>query len=422
MLKPEDRIFTNLSGQDSWYLPAASQRGDWRTATPWIQKGRKAILEEITASNLRGRGGAGFPTGKKWSFMPDPTPQCPNYLVVNADEGEPGTAKDRDILRYEPHKLLEGILIASFALQVHTCYIYVRGEFHEPILHLNHALQEAYRLKLLGPQSAGTLWALQVHIHSGAGAYICGEETALLESLEGKRGLPRLKPPFPAQKGLYGCPTIINNVESLAVIPAILQRGAQWFQSLGVPPHSTGSKIFTLSGHINRPCVVEESLGVPLKTMIEHHGKGVIGGWNNLLAVIPGGSSTPLLPAHLCDTVTLDYESLEHLQTSLGTGAIIVMNKSTSLAQAMAKLASFYHHESCGQCSPCREGTGWLWKLLTQISHTGADATLVSQLEQVAKSIKGHTICALGAAAADPILGMLRHFGPTLGQSKIQGS
>ena len=410
MLKTSDRIFVNLQGQKPWDLESARQRGDWSVFSTWIAKGREAIRNEVINSGLRGRGGAGFSTGKKWSFMPEPSDK-PHYLVVNGDEGEPGTAKDRNILRFEPHKLLEGIVLASFAIHARVCYIYVRGEFHQPIKHIKAAIDQAYAAHLIGPKA---LWPVDVFVHSGAGAYICGEETALLESLEGKRGLPRLKPPFPAQRGLYGCPTTINNVESLAVVPSILKNGALWFQNLGRAPHSAGSKIFTLSGHVHRPCNVEESLGIPLKNLIEHHGQGVQGGWNNLLAVIPGGSSVPLLPASVCQDVTMDYEALEAQGSHLGTGAVIVMNRQTPLIDIMARLAKFYMHESCGQCSPCREGTGWLWRLMETLRQGSGNSQTLDMLEKVTHSIDQRTICALGSAAAWPIQGFLRHFRPEL--------
>ena len=287
-----NRIFTNLYGEDTWQLKGAKRRGTWKHTKALLTKGQSWIIEEVIASGLRGRGGAGFPTGVKWRFMPKPG-KNPNYLVVNGDESEPGTCKDRDILGHEPHKLLEGILLASFAMNVHKAYIYIRGEYYREAERLEIAIEEAKAAGFLGPDAAGSGWAMEIVVHRGMGAYICGEETALLESLEGRRGMPRLKPPFPAAVGLYGCPTTINNVETIAVIPDILSRGAQWFSSLGVKG-STGTKIFCISGHVNHPCNIELELGLPLKKIVEDYAGGVRGGWDNLLAIIPGGSSVSL--------------------------------------------------------------------------------------------------------------------------------
>lgn len=408
MIQESDRIFTNLYGYEPWDLQGAKKRGSWIHTREMFAKGRPWIRQEILDSGLRGRGGAGFPVGRKWAFMNEPQGR-PHYLVVNADESEPGTCKDRDILRFDPHKLLEGALLGAYAIYAHTCYIYVRGEYALEVQRLEKALEEAYEEGLLGKDACGTGWDCDIYVHQGAGAYICGEETALLESLEGKRGLPRLKPPFPAMVGLYGCPTTVNNVESLAVVPTILQRGASWFASLGVP-QSTGTKLFCISGHVNTPCVVEEVMGIPLKTLIETYAGGVQGGWDNLLAVIPGGSSVPLIPKSVCDTVTLDYQALSLHKTALGTGGIIVMNRSTDIVDAIANLAHFYMHESCGQCSPCREGTGWMWRMLQRLSRGEGTFKDIDDLAQVAGQIEGHTICALGDAAAWPIQGLLRHF------------
>ncbi|MEX0839056.1 MAG: NADH-quinone oxidoreductase subunit NuoF, partial [Parvibaculum sp.] len=290
MLDDKDRIFTNLSAHHAWRRAGARARGDWDGTAEIIAKGRDWILDEMKKSGLRGRGGAGFPTGLKWSFMPKESDGRPHYLVVNADESEPGTCKDRDILRHDPQKLIEGCLIASFAMGAHACYIYVRGEFIREREQLQAAIDEAYEAGLVGRNAAGSGWDFDIYVHHGAGAYICGEETALLESLEGKKGMPRLKPPFPANVGLYGAPTTVNNVESIAVAPTILRRGATWFASLG-RPNNTGTKLFCISGHVNNPCNVEEEMGIPLKELLEKHAGGVRGGWDNLLAVIPGGSS-----------------------------------------------------------------------------------------------------------------------------------
>ncbi|MCE2951190.1 MAG: NADH-quinone oxidoreductase subunit NuoF [Alphaproteobacteria bacterium] len=408
MLKDQDRIFTNLYGDKSWRLDGALARGDWAGTKDLIERGREQVIQEMMDSGLRGRGGAGFPTGRKWSFMPKPG-KFPHYLVVNADESEPGTCKDRDILRFEPHKLIEGALIAGFAIHAHTGYIYIRGEFYQEALHLEEAIKEAYVKGLLGKNAAGSGWDFDLYVHRGAGAYICGEETAQLSSIEGGKGLPRLKPPFPAISGLYGCPTIINNVESLAVVPTILRRGAAWFAGLGVKD-SAGTKVFCISGHVNKPCNVEEELGIPLKTLIETHAGGVRGGWDNLLAIIPGGSSVPLLPKEICDTVTMDFTSLSAVKSGLGTAAVIVMDKSTDIVYAIARLSKFYMHESCGQCTPCREGTGWMWRLLMRLAKGEGTLADIDKLEDISYQIEGRTICALGDAAAWPVQGLLRHF------------
>lgn len=408
MLKKEDKIFTNLHGEESHDLKSSKKRGDWDNTKALLAKGRDFIIEEVKKSGLRGRGGAGFSTGTKWSFMPKESKK-PSYLVVNADESEPGTCKDRDILRFEPHKLIEGCLLASFAIGANSCYIYIRGEFYNEASNIQHALDEAYKDGLIGKNACGSGFDCNIYLHRGAGAYICGEETALLESLEGKKGMPRLKPPFPAGFGLYGCPTTINNVESIAVVPTILRRGASWFASIG-KPNNTGTKIFCISGHVNKPCNVEESMGIPLKEIIEKHAGGVRGGWDNLKAIIPGGSSVPLLPKSLCETLDMDFDSLRAAGSGLGTGGIIVMDKSTDIIYAIARLSKFYMHESCGQCTPCREGTGWMWRVMMRLVKGDAKKSEIDQLLEVTKEIEGHTICALGDAAAWPIQGLIRHF------------
>ena len=295
MLADKDRIFTNLYGQFDWRLAGARARGDWDGTKAILELGRDKIVDEMKASGLRGRGGAGFPTGLKWSFMPKQSDGRPCYLIINADESEPGTCKDRDILRHDPHKLIEGALIASFAMGAHASYIYIRGEFYNEALNLQAAIDEAYEAGLIGKNACGSGWDFDLYLHRGAGAYICGEETGLLESLEGKKGMPRLKPPFPAAMGLYGCPSTVNNVESIAVAPTIMRRGAAWFTAMG-RPQNTGTKLFCISGHVNKPCNVEEELGIPLRELIDKYAGGVRGGWDNLLAVIPGGASVPLLP------------------------------------------------------------------------------------------------------------------------------
>ncbi|MBX5453937.1 MAG: NADH-quinone oxidoreductase subunit NuoF [Acidobacteriia bacterium] len=413
MLSDKDRIFTNLYGLHDWRLKGARARGDWDGTAAILARGRDAIIAEVKASGLRGRGGAGFPTGVKWSFMPKTSDGRPHYLVVNADESEPGTCKDRDILRHDPHKLIEGCLIASFAMGAHVAYIYVRGEFYNEAQRLEAAIAEAYEAGLIGRNACGSGWDFDLYVHRGAGAYICGEETGLLESLEGKKGMPRLKPPFPAAVGLYGCPTTVNNVESIAVVPTILRRGAAWFSSLG-RPNNTGTKIFCISGHVNKPCNVEEELGIPLRELIERYAGGVRGGWDNLLAVIPGGSSVPLIPREICDTVLMDFDSLREVKSGLGTAAVIVMDKSTDLIRAIARLSRFYKHESCGQCTPCREGTGWLMRMMDRFVVGDAEVEEIDALEDVSRLIEGHTICALGDAAAWPVQGLVRHFRPLL--------
>lgn len=414
MLKESDKIFTNLYGQEGADITSARKRGDWDNTQALLAKGPEALIAEIKASQLRGRGGAGFPTGMKWSFMPkEPKPEKPSYLVVNADESEPGTCKDRDIIRHEPHKIVEGTLIAGFAMRAVAAYIYIRGEFYNEAKVLGQAIEEAYAAGLVGKNACGSGYDFDIYLHRGAGAYICGEETAQIESLEGKKGMPRLKPPFPAGVGLYGCPTTVNNVETIAVVPTILRRSAQWFAGLG-RENNTGTKIFCISGHVNTPCNVEAEMGIPLKELIEHYAGGVRGGWDNLLAVIPGGSSVPVLPKSICDTVLMDFDSLRAVQSGLGTAAVIVMDKTTDIIQAIERLSHFYMHESCGQCTPCREGTGWMWRIMKRMVKGEAEIEEIDMLYDLTKQIEGHTICALGDAAAWPIQGLVRHFRPVL--------
>jgi NADH-quinone oxidoreductase subunit F len=413
MLNDKDRIFTNLYGLQSPGLDGARARGEWDGTADLMGKGQDWIVDEVKASGLRGRGGAGFPTGLKMSFMPKESDGRPQYLVVNADEGEPGTCKDREIMRHDPHKLVEGCLLAGFAMRAEAAYIYIRGEFYREAEALQSAIDEAYAAGLIGENASGTGYKFDVYVHRGMGAYICGEETALIESLEGKKGQPRLKPPFPANVGVWGCPTTVNNVESIAVIPTILRRTAAWFAGLG-RENNTGTKIFSISGHVNNPCNVEEEMGIPLKELIEKHAGGVRGGWDNLLAVIPGGSSVPVLPKSICDTVLMDFDSLKAVQSGLGTAAVIVMDKSTDIVRAIARLSSFYQHESCGQCTPCREGTGWMARVMDRMVRGEAEPEEIDSLLDVTKQIEGHTICALGDAAAWPIQGLIRHFRPEL--------
>jgi len=414
MLADKDRIFTNLYGFQPWNLDAAKARGCWDNTKKLLQTGADEIIEIVKASGLRGRGGAGFPTGMKWSFMPmTPTPERPNFLVINADESEPGSCKDREIIRHDPHRLLEGALIAGFAMRARAAYIYIRGEFIYEAKVLQAAVEEAYAAGLLGKNAAKSGYDFDVFVHRGAGAYICGEETAMIESLEGKKGQPRLKPPFPAGAGLYGCPTTVNNVESIAVTPTILRRGADWFKSFG-RENNAGTKLFQISGHVNKPCTVEEAMSIPFRELIEKHAGGIRGGWDNLLAVIPGGSSVPLVPAKEIMDAPMDFDGLRALGSGLGTAAVIVMDKSTDIVRAISRLSYFYKHESCGQCTPCREGTGWMWRVMERLREGKAEVSEIDTLFEVTKQVEGHTICALGDAAAWPIQGLIRHFRPEI--------
>tara|TARA_B110000495_G_C22955870_1_gene560025 strand:- start:12 stop:1187 length:1176 start_codon:yes stop_codon:yes gene_type:complete len=391
MLKDKDRIFTNLYGFESPFLEGAIKRGDWDGTKEIIGRGHDSLINEMKESGLRGRGGAGFPTGLKWSFMPKESDGRPSYLVINADESEPGTCKDREIMRHDPHKLIEGCLIAGFAMRAISAYIYIRGEFVYEASVLEKALEEARSAGFLGKDACGSGYDFDIFVHRGAGAYICGEETALLESLEGKKGQPRLKPPFPANVGVFGCPTTVNNVESIAVVPTILRKGGAWFAGLG-RENNTGTKLFCISGHVNNPCNVEEEMGIPLKELIEKHAGGVRGGWDNLLAVIPGGSSVHMIPKSICDNVLMDFDSLRAEGTGLGTAAVIVMDKSTDLIRAITRLSEFYKHESCGQCTPCREGTGWMWRVMERLCKGEAEIEEIDMLLDVTKQIEGHTI------------------------------
>ena len=409
MLADKDRIFSNLYGKYDASLTESRARGDWDGTKDILSRGCETLIKEINDSGLRGRGGAGFPTGLKWSFMPGRLDDRPSYLVVNADESEPGTCKDRDILRHEPHKLIEGCLIAGFAMGAVATYIYVRGEFYNETVALQCAVDEAYEAGLIGKNACGTGFDHDIYVHRGAGAYICGEETALIESLEGKKGQPRLKPPFPANTGVWGCPTTVNNVETIAVTPSIMRRGASWFSSFG-RINNSGTKVFCISGHVENPCNVEESMSIPLKELINKHAGGVRRGWENLLAVIPGGSSVPLIPKAICDDVLMDFDSLSEVKSGLGTAAVIVMDKSTDIVAAITRLSQFYKHESCGQCTPCREGTGWIWRMMQRLVTGDAGMDEIDLLEQVTLQVEGHTICALGDAAAWPVQGLIRHF------------
>jgi NADH-quinone oxidoreductase subunit F len=345
--------------------------------------------------------------------MPKQSDGRPSYLVVNADEGEPGTCKDRDMMRHDPHKLVEGCLLAGYAMRAVAAYIYIRGEFFREAEALQGAIDEAKSAGLIGKNACGSGYDFDVYLHRGSGAYICGEETALIESLEGKKGQPRLKPPFPANTGVWGCPTTVNNVETIAVAPTILRRGGEWFAGIG-RSNNTGTKVFCISGHVNNPCNVEEEMGIPMRELIDRHAGGVRGGWDNLLAVIPGGSSVPLIPKSICDDVLMDFDSLKDVKSGLGTAAVIVMDRSTDIVRAIARLAKFYTHESCGQCTPCREGTGWMWRVMERLATGKAEKPEIDALLEVTYQVEGHTICALGDAAAWPIQGLIRHFRPEL--------
>jgi len=412
-LADQDRIFTNIYGRHDWRIKGAMARGQWYKTKEIVEKGSDWIINEIKASGLRGRGGAGFPSGMKWSFMNKPSDGRPKYLVVNADEGEPGTCKDREIMRHDPHTLVEGCLVAGRAMGARAGYIYIRGEFYNEASNLQVAIKEAYDAGFLGKNACGSGYDFDLFVHRGAGAYICGEETALIESLEGKQGKPRLKPPFPADVGVFGCPTTVTNVETVAVAPTICRRGGDWFAGFGRARNS-GTKLFNISGHVNNPCTVEEEMSIPLKDLIKIHAGDVIGGWDNLLCIIPGGSSTPLIPKKVCDDVMMDFDALVAAQTGLGTAAIIVMNKQTDVVKAIARLALFYKHESCGQCTPCREGIDWMNTMMWRFTEGNAKAEEIDMIWELSKQIEGHTICALADGAAWPVQGLIRHFRPEL--------
>ncbi|SAL97227.1 hypothetical protein [Absidia glauca] len=412
-LSDEDRIFTNLYLKHDYRLKGALKRGDWYKTKELVLKGHDWIIQEMKESGLRGRGGAGFPSGLKWSFMNKPLDGRPRYLVINADEGEPGTCKDREIMRGDPHKLIEGCLLAGSAMKANAAYIYIRGEFYQEASHLQEAINEAYAAGLIGKNACGSGYDFDVYIHRGAGAYICGEETSLIESIEGKQGKPRLKPPFPADVGLFGCPTTVTNVETVAVAPTILRRGGKWFAGFGRPRNS-GTKLFCISGHVNNPCTVEEEMSIPLRELIDKHCGGVRGGWDNLLGIIPGGCSVPVIPKDICADVLMDFDALRDVNSGLGTAAVIVMDKSTDIVRAISRFAKFYRHESCGQCTPCREGTKWLETMMDRFEDGRGHPEEIDQIWELTKQIEGHTICALGDAAAWPVQGLIRHFRPEL--------
>jgi NADH-quinone oxidoreductase subunit F len=403
-----ETCFRTLHLDKPWTLATYAGSGGYE-AWRKILKSKTApeeIIAELKKSSLRGRGGAGFPTGLKWSFMPRSAPGQ-KYIVCNSDEGEPGTCKDRDILRFNPHALIEGMAIAGYTIGATVGYNYIRGEFWEPYERFEAALQEAYAAGLLGKNILGSGVDFDLHTHLGAGAYICGEETALLESLEGKKGQPRFKPPFPASFGLYGRPTTINNTETLASVPDILRQGGDWFLNIG-KPNNGGSKLFSVSGHVNKPGNYEIPLGTPFAELLKLAG-GVRGG-RKLKAVIPGGSSTPVLRGEVMMELNMDYDSIAKAGSMLGAGSVIVMDDTTCMVRALARIAHFYYEESCGQCTPCREGTGWLARVVHRIEHGEGRMEDLDLLVDMAGKIEGRTICALGDAAAMPVASFIRHF------------
>ena len=406
------QIYAGLDGRN-WRLKDYEARGGYQALRKILAADASGsggmtpdqVVAEVKASGLRGRGGAGFPTGLKWSFMPRALP-VQKYLVCNSDEGEPGTCKDRDILRYNPHIVIEGMIIAAYAMGISVGYNYIHGEIFEVYERFEEALREAREAGLLGSRILGTGFSFELHAHHGFGAYICGEETALLESLEGKKGQPRFKPPFPASFGLYGKPTTINNTETFAAVPWIINHGGQAYLECG-KPNNGGTKIFSVVGDVNQPGNFEIPLGTPFAKLLELAG-GVKGG--ALKAVIPGGSSAPVLPAKVMMDLTMDYDAIAKAGSMLGSGAVIVMDDTRCMVRSLLRLSYFYQHESCGQCTPCREGTGWLWRMVDRIEHGKGRPDDLDLLDSVADNIKGRTICALGDAAAMPVQGMLKHF------------
>jgi len=405
------QIYAGLDGSN-WRLKDYESRGGYQALRKVLGEDGGAgltpdqVIAELKTSALRGRGGAGFPTGLKWSFMPRAFPGA-KYLVCNSDEGEPGTCKDRDLLAFNPHTVIEGMAIAAYAMGVKTGYNYIHGEIFEIYERFEEALEEARRAGYLGEKILGGDFSFQLHAHHGFGAYICGEETALLESLEGKKGQPRFKPPFPASFGLYGKPTTINNTETFAAVPWVINGGGQAYLEIG-KPNNGGTKIFSVVGDVERPGNYEIPLGTPFAKLLELAG-GVSGG-RALKAVIPGGSSAPVLPAKVMMDITMDYDAIAKAGSMLGSGAVIVMDERRCMVKSLLRLSYFYQHESCGQCTPCREGTGWLWRMVQRIEHGHGKAEDLALLDSVADNIKGRTICALGDAAAMPVQGMLKHF------------
>jgi len=400
--------FRTLQLDKPWTLATYQSIGGYEQWKKILRENTPAekIVEALKLSALRGRGGAGFPTGLKWSFVRKDLPGQ-KYILCNSDEGEPGTCKDRDILRFNPHQLIEGMLIAAYAMGASVGYNYIRGEYFEPYERFESALKEAREAGLLGKNCLGSGFDVELHSHLGAGAYICGEETAMMESLEGKRGLPRFKPPFPAAKGLYGKPTTINNTETYATVPVILEKGSEWFLNLG-KPNNGGCKIFSVTGHVNQPGNFEIPLGTPFKDLLAMAG-GVRAG-HRVKAVIPGGSSMPILPADVMMNLDMDFDSIQKAGSGLGSGAVIVLDETVCIVKLLKRISKFYMEESCGQCTPCREGTGWLYRLVSTIEAGTATLADIEILRGTAKSIEGRTICAFGEAAAWPVAGCLKHF------------
>jgi len=400
--------FRTLHLDQSWMLSTYQASGGYKILKKILTEKipPEQIISELKISALRGRGGAGFPTGLKWSFISRYSPGQ-KYVLCNSDEGEPGTCKDRDILRYNPHQLIEGMIIAGYVMGATVGYNYIRGEYDEPFERTEEALKEAYAAGLLGKHILGSDFSFDLYNHLGAGAYICGEETALMESLEGKPGKPRFKPPFPANFGLYGRPTTINNTETFASVPIILEKGGQWFLEQGIP-NNGGYKIFSVSGHVNKPGNYEIPLGTPFKDLLQ-----LAGGMKNnrqLKAVIPGGSSAPVLPGEIMMNLTMDYDAIAKAGSMLGSGAVIIMDETTSMVEVLSRIAHFYHEESCGQCTPCREGTGWMSRILHRILHGKGHINDLDLLSNIASKIMGRTICALGDAAAMPVMSFIKHY------------
>ncbi|HWS28278.1 MAG TPA: NADH-quinone oxidoreductase subunit NuoF [Xanthomonadales bacterium] len=403
--------FTTLHYDQPWSYDSYLKSGGYQALRKVLTGGmtREQVIDTVKASALRGRGGAGFPTGLKWSFMPRNAPGA-KYILCNSDESEPGTCHDRDILRYNPHAVIEGMIIGGWAMGATAGYNYMRGEFqNEPFERFDAAIAQAYQHGWLGKNILGSGFDYDVYASLGAGAYICGEETALMESLEGKKGQPRFKPPFPANYGLYGKPTTINNTETFASVPAIIRNGAEWFLNIG-KPNNGGPKIFSVSGHVQKPGNFEVPLGTPFRDLLEMAG-GLKPG-RKLKGVIPGGSSMPVLPASVMMDITMDFDSLQKAGSGLGSGAVIVMDDSTCMVRALTRISRFYYHESCGQCTPCREGTGWMYRVLKRISEGQGSVEDLHLLKSAAGQIEGHTICAFGEAAAWPVQGMLKQFWP----------
>lgn len=410
LLTDKDRIFTNLYGQHDWHLKAAISRGDWHKTKEIIARGPEWIVNELDKSGVRGRGGAGFPVGKKLKYMQKIKTEPPRYVVVNGAEGEPGTCKDREILRHEPQKIIEGALLVGRAISAKAAIIFIRSRFYNEACNLQMAIVEAYEAGLLGENACGSGFDFDIFIHRGAGQYISGEETALINCIMGSEARPRRKPPYPSEKGLWDKPTTLLNTETVAIVPSICRRGSKWFSQIGCPPNSCGSMLFNISGHVGRPCTVEENLGIPLKQLIEHHAGGVRGGWNNLLAIIPGGLSTPLIPKDLCDKISLDSDSLKTAESSLGTGAVIVIDKSSDILKVMKNILLFYKEGSCHQCSRCRGQSAWAYEYSKQFDLGIGQRQEIDFLWDISKWASGNTICALADANAFAIQGFLRHF------------